>query len=57
MRKFRGLNDGVNELRNIDAELNLAVDEDDLELCLEKMGVRSVVISQLNQLSKNHFVS
>ncbi len=57
MRKFRDLNDGVNELRNIDAELNLAVDEDDLELCLEKMGVRSVVISQLNQLSKTHKMS
>lgn len=57
MRKFRDLDDGVNELLNIDQELSTALDEDDLEVCLDKLALRANIISQINQLDKTHSMS
>jgi len=57
MRKFRDLDDGVNELLNVDQELNMALDEDDLEVCLDKLALRANIISQINQLDKTHSMS
>jgi predicted XRE-type DNA-binding protein len=53
MRKFRDFDDGIDELQDIDTELSLALESDDLEQCLDKLAVRSVIISQINQLIKN----
>ncbi|MEB3315609.1 MAG: hypothetical protein VKK32_05310 [Candidatus Melainabacteria bacterium] len=57
MRKFRDFDDGIDELQDIDIELNSALEDEDLEQCLDKLAVRSVIISQINQLNKTHKMS
>ena len=57
MRKFRDLDDGINELNDIDTELNSALENEDMEQCLDKLAIRSVIISQINQLNKTHKMS
>jgi rRNA-processing protein FCF1 len=57
MRKFRDFDDGINELNDINIELNSALEDEDLEQCLNKLAVRSVIISQINQLNKTHKIS
>jgi hypothetical protein len=52
MRKFRDFDDGIDELQDIDTELSSALESDDLEQCLDKLAVRSVIISQINQFNK-----
>lgn len=57
MRKIRDIDDGMNELSNISSELNSAFEDEDLDKCLDKIAVRSIIISQINQLSKTHKMS
>ena len=57
MRKFRDLEEGIHELNDINTELNSALEDEDLEQCLDKLAVRSVIISQINQLNKTHKMS
>ncbi|NBV99216.1 MAG: hypothetical protein EBR67_06870 [Proteobacteria bacterium] len=57
MRKFRDFDDGIDELQDVDAELNSALESEDLEECLDKLAVRSVIISQINQLNRTHKMS
>ena len=57
MRKFRDFDDGIDELQDIDTELNSALESEDLEECLDKLDIRSVIISQINQLNKTHKMS
>ena len=57
MRKFTDFDDGINELNDINIELNSALEDEDLEQCLNKLAVRSVIISQINQLNKTHKIS
>ncbi|MFM7458807.1 MAG: hypothetical protein ACKO3R_09160 [bacterium] len=57
MRKFKDLDDGIDELEDVDRELGSALESEDLEECLDKLAVRSVIISQINQLNKTHKMS
>ena len=57
MRKFKDFDDGIDELQDVDTELNSAFEDEDLEQCLDKLAVRSVIISQINQLNKTHKMS
>jgi uncharacterized membrane protein YqhA len=57
MRKFRDFDDGIDELQDVDTELSSALESEDLEQCLDKLAVRSVIISQINQLTKTHKMS
>ncbi|MCH2227370.1 MAG: hypothetical protein MK033_06320 [Candidatus Caenarcaniphilales bacterium] len=57
MRKFDNLDDCTNELENIDEELKVAFNDDKFNVCIEKASLRSVVISQINQLRRTHKLS
>ena len=57
MLKFKDFDDGIDELQDVDTELNSAFEDEDLEQCLDKLAVRSVIISQINQLNKTHKMS
>ena len=57
MKKFDNLDDCAEELKIIDDELSAAYEDEDMDLCLEKVSVRSIIVSQINQLRRTQKLS